>query len=170
LKAKVVVRVEDLQIQEKHQILYNHVKLGDQPSTFRKNIKPFLEEVAQQPGFMPEIARRLGTRAFTKRLAMTEEAVLGFVNRPREFLREVINGLDSPSFSALGLIFLNGGSLPVPFEISHEALGFLKRQGVAEFSVSESFLKLNNSLTRLEATSAGKIWKFGLPPVPKTPS
>ena len=164
-ESQIVIRVEDLTLPEKQQILYNHVKLGNQPPQFRKKIKPFLNEVTQQPGFMPEIARRLGDSVFTKRLSLTKDSVLDFVNKPREFLREVIKGLDSPSFSALGLIFLNGGSLPAPFKLSPEAEGFLQRHGVTEFSVSEALLRLKNSLTRLEDTTVGSVWKFKHPTI-----
>ncbi|MCK1733822.1 hypothetical protein IVA79_07590 [Bradyrhizobium sp. 138] len=41
-KSQVVINVHELSTQEKAQILYNHVKLGDQPPAFRAEIKPSL--------------------------------------------------------------------------------------------------------------------------------
>src|SRR5882672_2434263 len=71
-ESQVVIDVHDLSIQEKQQILYNHLKLGNQPSAFRAEIKPHLPSVAAHPRFIPEIARRLADPTFTKRLYLTE--------------------------------------------------------------------------------------------------
>ncbi|HEY5264824.1 MAG TPA: hypothetical protein VIJ37_07500, partial [Steroidobacteraceae bacterium] len=37
-ESQVVIDVHDLSLQEKQQILYNHLKLGRQPLTFRAEI------------------------------------------------------------------------------------------------------------------------------------
>jgi hypothetical protein len=57
-ESQVVIDVRDLSIDEKRQILYNHLKLGKQPRSFRTEIKPHLEGVASHPRFIPETARR----------------------------------------------------------------------------------------------------------------
>jgi hypothetical protein len=163
--SQVVIKVEDLSRSEKQQILYNHIKLGDQTRYFKSRVKDLLRDVVDQPGFMPEIARRLGTSAFTKSLYLDKENLLDFVSRPKDFLREVLTGLDKPSFTALGLIFIGGGSLPTPFILSSEAKSFLNRQGVTEFSVSEALLRLDKSLTKLEFESAGSSWHFKHPTI-----
>ena len=54
--------------QEKAQILYNHLKLGDQPPAFRSAVKPHLPEIAERQDFLPETARRLGSKFFPARL------------------------------------------------------------------------------------------------------
>jgi hypothetical protein len=163
--SQVVIKVEDLTKSERQQILYNHIKLGDQSRSFKTRIKEFLGDVADQPGFMPEIARRLGTSTFTKNLYPDKDNLLDFVSRPKEFLREVLTGLDKSSVTALGLIFINGGNLPTPFTLSREAKSFLNRQGVTEFAVSEALLRLNKSLVKLEIEANGSGWHFKHPTI-----
>ena len=48
-EAQVVIDVQELNIDEKRQILYNHIKLGSQPRGFRSKIKPHLETAANRP-------------------------------------------------------------------------------------------------------------------------
>lgn len=45
-ESQVVIDVHDLSDLERQQILYNHLKLGKQPASFRSDIKPHLENVA----------------------------------------------------------------------------------------------------------------------------
>src|SRR5439155_2714170 len=61
----VVIETENLKPQEKERILYNHLRLGNQPAEFRRAIKPFLPSIAASPKFFPEVARRLGDSFFT---------------------------------------------------------------------------------------------------------
>ena len=49
------------------QILYNHIAGGDQPAEVKTEMKPFLDHAAAAEPFRPEMARRLGLRAFTGR-------------------------------------------------------------------------------------------------------
>ena len=58
-ESQVVIDVHDLSLDEKRQILYNHLKLGQQRRRFAAS-KPHLEAVAAHPRFVPETARRLG--------------------------------------------------------------------------------------------------------------
>ncbi len=53
-ESKVVIDVHELSLDEKKQILYYHIKLGNQPNSFHRAIKPFLEGVARHPRFIPE--------------------------------------------------------------------------------------------------------------------
>jgi hypothetical protein len=71
-ESQVVIQVESLTKQEREQILYNHIRLGTQPTSFRKRVKPHLPYVAAHPRFVPEIARRLGNPIFTKGLALVD--------------------------------------------------------------------------------------------------
>jgi hypothetical protein len=74
----------------------------------RRRLKPFLANAATAPNFLPETARRLGASEFTKRLDVTAEAVIDFVEHPLELLREVIGRLDRSSSAAIALIFFHG--------------------------------------------------------------
>lgn len=67
-ESQVVIDVQQLTPGEKCQILYNHLKLGQQPRPFRTDIKPYLEQVSLHPRFIPETARRLSDPLFTPRI------------------------------------------------------------------------------------------------------
>jgi hypothetical protein len=67
-ESQVVIDVRDLTLEEKRQILYNHLKLGKQPQEFRTQIKPLLEGVAAHPRFIPETARRLSVNGCDRRI------------------------------------------------------------------------------------------------------
>ena len=71
-KARLVIDVRALSLHEKRQILYNHIKLGNQTQDFRGKIKPYLERVAAHDRFIPEIARRLADSNFTKSLRISD--------------------------------------------------------------------------------------------------
>lgn len=66
--SKVTIRVEEITRAEREQILYNHIKLGNQDSQYKVMIKPHLSGLVDHRRFTPEIARRLGNREFTKNL------------------------------------------------------------------------------------------------------
>ena len=110
-ESQVVIDVRDITSEERKQILYNHIKLGDQPQKFRTAIKPQLEHVASLPGFVPETARRLGNPLFTRGLDMLQPSLTDCVERQDQLLQEVIEGLDKHSQAALALIFMRIGGL-----------------------------------------------------------
>ena len=113
-----MIHVEQLTKEEREQILYNHVRLGSQPRRFKTQIKPYLPNVAANPLFSPEIARRLGNPLFTKRLVIAKDDLDDFVERPLELLCEIIHTLDAGSRAALALVFMRGGSLGSPVKMS----------------------------------------------------
>ena len=77
---KVLVDVDGLTLDERKQILYSHTARGDQPAEVRAAMKPFLDDAAAAEPFRPEMAHRLGLRAFTGRLTITEPGILEFMN------------------------------------------------------------------------------------------
>ncbi|MDE0198238.1 MAG: hypothetical protein OXK78_08595 [Caldilineaceae bacterium] len=89
-ESQVVIDVHGLSIQEKEQILYNHIKLGEQPRSFRTKIKPFLRDVANHQRFIPETARRLGNPILTRNLRIDASSISRFVERPEQFLQKII--------------------------------------------------------------------------------
>lgn len=92
-ESQVVIKVEDLSREEREQILYNHIRLGDQPPACRGLLKPFLPSVAKHVRFSPEIARRLGNPLFTRRLVVSSSGLDEFVGKPLELLREIVRTL-----------------------------------------------------------------------------
>lgn len=119
-ESQVIIQVEQLSKDEREQILYNHVRLGSHPQAFKRQIKSHLGAVAAHPRFSPEIARRLGNPAFTKKLQMTEAGLSDFVQRPMPLLQENIRTLDAGSRAAIALVFMRGGALTSPVALSSD--------------------------------------------------
>jgi hypothetical protein len=94
-ESQVVIDVHDLSAREREQILYNHLKLGAQPSGFKAQIKPHLPIVSAHARFVPEIARRLSDPAFTKRLYLSEYHLREFVEKREQLLQEAEDKLKS---------------------------------------------------------------------------
>src|ERR1700730_2149849 len=106
-RSQVVINVQELSTQEKAQILYNHLKLGDQPTEFRTAVKAHLPEIAERRDFLPETARRLGSEFFAGGLSTSREAVLAFFERPADFLLETIANLAADCRAAIAVVFMS---------------------------------------------------------------
>jgi hypothetical protein len=156
-ESQVVIRVEQLSKDEREQILYNHLRLGTQTSQFRQAIKPYLVDVAAHSRFSPEIARRLGHPAFTKRLMLTRNALDAFVERPIAWLQEVIRTLDAGSRAAIALVFMRGGSLQSPIELGPEDRKALDLLGVSAGDVRKAIGPLEGSLL-IRVQAQGSQW------------
>lgn len=164
-ESQVVINVEKLPIQEREQILYNHIKLGKQKTAFKKKIKPFLQDVASYIKFSPEIARRLGDPFFTKELTISQLSLKNFVENPLEMLGEIISTIDDSSQAALALVFINGGELPTPFNTSKDEKLAIARIGSTVGGVRKGLEDLNGSLL-INSTKNGKhCWQFKHPTV-----
>jgi hypothetical protein len=158
-KSQVVINVHELTIEEKARILYNHLKLGDQDEEFRKSIKPILPDIVKREDFLPESARRLGTKMFTERLVPTGEGVSEFFERPMDFLEETIDNLAAECRAAIALVFLNGGKIrsPVPTDmLTQPASAF----GVTPALIREQLEALNGSLLNLIEDEEGPFWTY----------
>jgi hypothetical protein len=130
--SQVIIRVEQLSKDEREQILYNHIRLGTQPTAYKRRLKPYLDDVAAHKRFSPEIARRLGNPAFTKHLSVSAMGLDDFVERPVPLLQEVIRTLDPASRAAIALVFMRGGWLASPVSLRPEeetAIGLLGATG-----------------------------------------
>ncbi len=164
-ESQVVIDVHHLTIQEKKQILYNHLRLGRQPRAFRTAIKPFLDSVSQHPQFIPETARRLGEPLFTKALLLHQPLVDQFVQNREQFLQEVLNGLDPDSKAALALIYMRNGDLESPIELRGAELHALHRLGSDLGGCVAALDALNGSLAVLAQASDKNVWRFKHPTI-----
>lgn len=165
-ESQVVIDVQELSEVERAQILYNHIRLGNQPADMRRRLKPFLATAATAKNFLPETARRLGASEFTRRLNVTAEGMIDFVEHPLEFLREVIERLDRSSSAAIALIFLHGArGVPSPIP-QNEALATVTRlTGVAASDIARSLEEMRGSLTLLVEQEEGNRWTFRHPTI-----
>ena len=164
-ESQVVIDVHDLSTQEKEQILYNHVKLGNQTRTFRTEIKPHLQEVAKHQRFVPEIARRLGDPLFTKDLVIEATSISRFVEEREQLLREILQGLDIDSKAALAIIYMRKGMLESPIQVRPAEVIALERLGSNIGGCVSALNALRDSLVQLSPADGEFVWQFIHPTV-----
>ena len=159
--SQVIIDVQGLSETERAQILYNHIKLGDQPLNVRRALKSYLAAVAANEEFLPETARRLGSQFFTGSLKFREREIKAFVERPVDFLVEVLRGLDNGAQAAIALVFMHGtAGVLSPVRPSSALDTVLRLTGVTEAVVTQSLEILNGSLTLLVESDEGPLWTF----------
>ena len=164
-ESQVVIDVHDLSDYEKRQILYNHVKLGRQPQSFRRTIKPHLEDIAAHERFIPETARRLAEPLFTKNLRLNAYHLSQFVEKRERLLEEVLRGLDSHSKAGLALIFMHNGQLESPISLSESEEATLQRLGSTAGGCIAALESLRGSLVLHSNASGESIWQFKHPTI-----
>ncbi len=164
-ESQVVVHVHDLSAEEKRQILYNHLKLGKQPRSFRTRIKSYLEGIGDHERFIPEIARRLADPFFTKNLFVDEYNVGQFVERREQLLQEVLRGLDVDSKAALALIYMRSGRLESPIQLQPSEEQALDRIGSNLGGCVAALEALKDSLVVHSLAGGEAVWQFRHPTV-----
>ena len=164
-ESQVVIDVHDLSALERQQILYNHLKLGKQPTAFRADIKPHLEGVAAHPRFIPETARRIADPLFTKDLYVGEYHLGQFVEKREQLLLEVIQGLDANSKAALGLIYMRKDHLESPVTLQGTETQALERLGSTLGECITALDALNGSLVTTVQVDDQPVWRFKHPTI-----
>ena len=164
-ESQVVIDVRTLSLEEKEQILYNHMRLGKQPRAFKTKIKPHLESVARNARFIPETARRLSHPLFTRDLAIHERGLQEFVEKRELLLRDIIKGLDPESKGALAVIYMRNGSLESPAEFHSSEKHVLERLGCTVSGCIHALQALNGSLVSLSQAGGYSVWQFIHPTV-----
>jgi hypothetical protein len=163
--SQVVINVQKLSKAEREQILYNHIKLGNQTKTFKAEIKPRLCAAADHHDFRPEIARRLGNRFFTRRLGKDREALMRFVGEPVAFLKDIVCTLDADSKGALAVVFINGGLADSPLTLTPTLLRAVETLGASASGVRQAISSLEGSLTKLSRSQGQARWMFRHPTI-----
>ncbi len=164
-ESQVVVNVHDLSIEEKRQMLYNHIKLGKQSVAYKKEIKPFLEAVAQSKRFIPETARRLSDPYFTNRLNLTSFSILKFVESQEGFLIDVIKDLDKDSKAALALVYMNNGRLVSPVNPSTSEDIAVSRMGSSIDRCIGALHAMSGSMVQIQIEDDQRYWNFKHPTI-----
>jgi hypothetical protein len=163
-RSQVIINVQELSTQEKAQILYNHLKFGNQPQPFREAAKPHLPEIAERRDFLPESARRLGSTFFAGDFSPSRENLTAFFERPEDFLLETITNLSADCRAAIAVIFMSGGRVRSPVaasDLEPAATAF----GVTGAAVREQLDSLNGSLLLLAQDEIGPYWTYKHPTV-----
>ncbi|MCK9622303.1 MAG: hypothetical protein M0R47_17410 [Methylobacter sp.] len=164
-ESQVVIDVHDLTVDERRQILYNHLKLGRQPREFRAAVKPHLESVANHDRFIPEIARRLADPFFTKKLYLSEWSLATFVDKREQFLMDICKELDTDSKAALALIYMSNGRLSSPISLADTEDEALRRLDSDLGACTLALEALSGSLA-VHVTSDGEsFWTFKHPTI-----
>lgn len=163
-RSQVVIDVHELTTQERAQILYNHLKMGDQPLQFRQVVKDHLPELAERKDFLPETARRLGMSFFSETLSLSRDGLIEFFEEPEDFLLETISNLSDECRAAIAVVFLNGGTVRSPVsaeDLQPATLAF----GVTDADVRVELEALNGSLLLLAQDEEGPYWTYKHPTV-----
>ncbi|MDA1173876.1 MAG: hypothetical protein O2826_05075, partial [Chloroflexi bacterium] len=163
-ESQVVVDVSELSSDEREQILYNHVRMGNQSVDWRNQFKEHFDLVAQHPDFRPEIARRLGNKAFTKNLGINPAEIGNFVENPEAFLRDTIDGISDDDRTSLAAILLRGGALHSSVEFQEDEVKILARMGGTTAGITANLTSLNGSFVSF-VTGEIPIWAFKHPTI-----
>jgi hypothetical protein len=165
--SQVVVDVHELAAIDKQQILYNHLKFGDQPQSFKTAVKPYLAEAVRADPFLPEVARRFGSAKFTQDLGPYRYSVPSFFAHPVDHLRDVITKLDADGRAALAFIYISDAKLQRPVVLDAERAHALAMLGSSLAAVTESLEELRGSLVSLvtDAETGFEHWTFRHPTI-----
>lgn len=164
-ESQVVIDVHELSAEERRQILYNHLKLGTQPRAFVRDIKPYLEDIASHPRFIPETARRLADPLFTKGLFIDPYYLRQFVEKREQFLHEVLQGLDADSKAALALIYMRNDHLESPIGLQSSESEAIERLHSSIGGCVNALGALNGSLVLHFNAGGESEWRFKHPTI-----
>ncbi|MCE0456098.1 restriction endonuclease [Curtobacterium flaccumfaciens] len=163
----VEIRVDSLTDRERSQMLYNHIRYGDQPKKFKTALKPYLNGLASIKSLKPEIARRLGSTVFTTDLVVSETGLRTFVEEPMGFLIGVIRELDSSSKAAVAAIFVSRGRLNSPVDsVNQSEFSFvLNRYEVTKAELASALESMRGTVVRLVTDEASPYWTYFHPTI-----
>jgi hypothetical protein len=114
---------------------------------------------------VPETARRLADPVFTKNLYIHRAGVVDFAEKQREFLLEVLTGLDAHNKAGLALIFMRNGALESPVKLGPSESEALERLGSALGPCTTSLGAMQGSLTRYTLSDGVGAWQFKHPTI-----
>lgn len=164
---KVVIDVTDLTDAEKRQILYNHLKAGDQPRQVLEQWRPHLRRVAGVKRFQPEVARRLSQQTFTRGVRLvTDDNLVQYFEHPVAFLSDVLRQLEPGSRGALACVYLSGDELAAPVQFTPALAEAVTRLGTSEGDVLRSFPTLDATFLQQSTDTHGDpVWRFRHPTI-----
>ncbi len=158
-----VVNVGDLTQSEREQILYNHLKAGNQPLDWKAKIKNHLPQISKARSLLPELARRLGDRGYTGRINRLPDDLLRFIDKPQEFLVQTFKELSAEQQAALTLVFLTRSRLPVHLLPEGEANLVATSYGVTKVNMTQALLQLEGSFVVRRRDGDKEFWAFWHP-------
>ena len=160
MDGKAVVDLGTLSPEEREQIIYNHIKGGNQPAEWKRRIKGHLPKLAENSMLLPEIARRLGDSSFTKTLEATPEGLTKFVAEPAEFLVQTIKELSDAHQAAMTLVFLRQGKLPAHELVGESTKLVADKYDVTPNAIAGALPQLEHSFLTVRREAAHQSWGF----------
>lgn len=160
-----VVDVGSLGPEERSQILYNHIKAGNQTKEWKSNIKPLLEMLSEDTNLLPEIARRLGDKNYTGGINSFPQDLKRFVSEPMEFLKETLDELNDSQRAALTLVFLFRSRLPINFSESEHSTIVCDKYCVSQIEIGGALEQLDGTFVIKKIDADDVIWSFRHPTI-----
>lgn len=161
--SSAIVHVGSLDQEERSQILYNHIKGGDQSQSWKEAVKEHLEELSNDENLLPEIARRLGDQKYTTGISINPKELARFVETPMDFLKDTIGELSPPQQAALVLVFLSGSCLHSDLEESNHGGIVCNKFDVTMASIGDALCQLNGSFVVKKVDVSHESWTFAHP-------
>jgi len=138
---------------------------GPDSRSFRSEIKPYLEDIASHPRFIPETARRLADPLFTKDLFIDPYYLRQFVEKREQLLQEILQGLDTDSKAALALIYMRNDRMESPIELQPPETQALARLDSDRGGCVTALAARNGSLVLHSHASGESFWRFKHPTI-----
>lgn len=157
---RAVVDVGSLSPEEREQIVYNHVKAGNQGQQWKQQVKWHLASIAGSPQLLPEIARRMGDSSYTKALLNMPGDLVRFVAEPAEFLKNAILELTEPQQAALTLVFLWRSKLPAQATGGEEIKLVADKYGVTVAAIADALGQLDGAFVSYRHENDEDFWGF----------
>jgi hypothetical protein len=158
---KVVIRLADLSKLERQEMLYNHLRMGDQDLTLKERVKPLLPELADVDPFYPEAARRLGSSRYTAELRLDAHNLKEYFKNPNDILVDVLARLSAPEKAVLALIFAKNGQIECPIRYDDAAKDVVARFGSTEQEINDVIASIEGVFIKRVTDLAGVItYKF----------
>lgn len=161
---EAVVHVGGLSVNEREQIIYNHIKAGSQSILWKYVVKPHLSDLAKEPGLLPEIARRLADPAYTTNITTARDNLIKFVREPKDYLIQTIDELPNAHRGALTLVFLHRGQMPMVADPEMERL-VLRYHDVGREALWQGVSHLRDSFLVQTKLSGDAYWNFKHPTI-----
>lgn len=164
---QVVIDITALSVSEKEQMLYNHLKAGDQPAAVLDKWRPHLRAVAAATRFQPEVARRLSLQDFVPASGLRNEAALvSYFEHPNEFLVDVLDGLEPAQRAALAAVYLSGGELLAPFAPDARLAAAVTALGATVAETGRAFSVIEGTFLSENVRADGNtVWRFHHPTI-----
>jgi energy-coupling factor transporter ATP-binding protein EcfA2 len=159
----VIVDVGALTQGERVQILYNHIKNGNQLPSWKSRIKDHLAKLSNEPRLLPELARRLGDSRYTKHIVKLPDDLLRFISQPQQFLVQTFEELTPAQQAALVLVFLSKSRLPVHALPPIDTALAGKSYGVTTPEIAQALQQLVGSLIIRRQDGDQEYWAFWHP-------